>query len=82
MTQLAARGVARRRIVRKMTDEAVARAARRYSSGLSLDAVAAEAEVHQRTLARELRSAGAPIRTRNGWRAACPGTGQRQGRQP
>ena len=75
MTHLAARGVARGRIARKMTDEAVARAARRYTSGLSLDNVAAEAGVHQRTLARELRSSGVPIRTRNGWPAARPGNG-------
>jgi lambda repressor-like predicted transcriptional regulator len=59
--------IARRRVVRKMTDESVAFAAARYEQGASLAVVAREFEVHQRTLARELRKAGAPIRLRRGW---------------
>ena len=61
-------GIARRRVVRKMTDESVARAAGRYEQGASLAVVANEFGVHQRTLARELRRAGASIRPRRGWR--------------
>ena len=61
-------GIARRRVVRKMTDESVARAAARYAQGASLAVVANEFGVHQRTLARELRRAGASIRQRRGWR--------------
>ena len=60
-------GIERRRLVRKMTDESVALAATRYAQGASLVVVASEFEVHQRTLARELRNAGAPIRRRRGW---------------
>ena len=59
-------GIARRRVVRKMTDESVALAAARYEEGASLALVASEFEVHQRTLARELRRAGASIRPRRG----------------
>jgi hypothetical protein len=50
-----------------MTDESVARAAERYEQGASLPVVANELGVHQRTLARELRQAGVPIRRRRGW---------------
>ena len=60
-------GVARRRVVRKMTEESVALAAARYEQGASLAVVASEFGVHQRTLARELRRAGASIRPRRGW---------------
>ena len=60
--------VARRRVVRKMTDKSVALAAARYEQGASLSVVANEFGVHQRTLARELRRAGASIRPRRGWR--------------
>jgi len=60
-------GVARRRVVRKMTDESVVLAAARYEQGASLAVVASEFGVHQRTLARELRRAGAAIRPRRGW---------------
>ena len=59
-------GIARRRVIRKMTDESVARAAARYEEGASLASVASEFRVHQRTLARELRRVGASIRTRRG----------------
>ena len=59
-------GVARRRVVRTMTDESVAMAAARYKPGASLAVVASEFGVHQRTLARELRRAGASIRARRG----------------
>ncbi|MHB1988526.1 MAG: helix-turn-helix domain-containing protein [Acidimicrobiales bacterium] len=61
-------GIARRRVVRKMTDESVALAAARYEQGASLALVASEFGVHQRTLTRELRRAGASIRPRRGWR--------------
>ena len=61
-------GVARRRVVRKMNDESVALAAARYEQGASLAVVASEFGVHQRTLARELRRAGASLRPRRGWR--------------
>ena len=60
-------GVARRRVVRKMTDESVVLAAARYEQGASLAVVASEFGVHQRILVRELRQAGAPIRHRRGW---------------
>jgi len=61
-------GVARRRVIRKMTDETVARADARYEQGASLAVVANEFGVRQRTLARELRRAGTSIRPRRGWR--------------
>jgi transposase-like protein len=61
-------GVTRRRVVRKMNDKSVARAAARYEQGASLAVVASEFGVHQRTLARELRRAGTEIRLRRGWR--------------
>lgn len=54
-------GIARRRVVRKMTDESVARAAARYDQGASLALVASEFGVHERTLAREFRRAEVPI---------------------
>ncbi len=60
-------GIARRRVLRKMTDESVALAAARYEQGASLAVVASELGVHQRTLARELRQAGASLRPRRGW---------------
>jgi len=52
-----------------MTDSMVARASERYAEGLSLVEVAAEYDVHERTLAREFRRAGLSIRQRNGWPA-------------
>lgn len=60
-------GVERRKSVRKMTDRSVRQAARRYSSGDSLKAVASRFNVDARTLAREFRRAGVPIRPRRGW---------------
>ncbi len=59
--------VVRRRIVRKMTDDAVARAAARYRQGASIAAVAATFGVHSKTLAREFHQAGVTIRPRRGW---------------
>ena len=59
--------IARRRVVRKMTDETVTRAAARYREGASLAIAAAEFGVHTRTLAREFRRAGVAIRPRRGW---------------
>ena len=61
-------GIARRRVVRKMTDESVALAAARYEQGASLALVAREFGVHQRTLTREFRRAAVSIRPRRGWR--------------
>ena len=50
-----------------MTDTLVALASERYAEGPSLAAVASELGVHARTLAREFRRAGTPIRARRGW---------------
>jgi AraC-like DNA-binding protein len=60
-------GVPRRRVVRKMTDVQVARAAARYLDGHSLTTVADEFKIHARTLAREFRKARVTIRPRRGW---------------
>ncbi len=57
----------RRRVVRKMTDALVAEAAARYRDGHSLATVAGEFNVDTRTLGREFRKAGIPIRPRRGW---------------
>ncbi len=60
-------GIARRRVVRKMTDGSVASAAAQYEAGASLAVVASAFGVHDRTLARELRRHGVLIRPRRGW---------------
>ena len=60
-------GVARRRVARKMTDTLVAEAALMYIDGHSLKAVADDFKVDTRTLGREFRKAGIPIRPRPGW---------------
>jgi AraC-like DNA-binding protein len=60
--------VARRTVVRKMSDETVTLAAAQYERGASLAAVAGAFGVHERTLAREFRRAGVAIRPRRGWR--------------
>lgn len=67
MSHLDDRKVPRRSAVRKMTDELVASAALRYGESQSLATVAAEFEVHARTLAREFQLAELPVRPRNGW---------------
>ncbi len=67
MHHLAQAGIARRRTVRKMTDQSVAVAAAQYEAGASLAVVAGAFGVHDRTLAREFRRAQAPIRPRRGW---------------
>ncbi len=59
--------IVRRRVVRKMNDETVTRAAARYGEGVSLAVAAAEFGVHTRTLVREFRRAGVAIRPRRGW---------------
>ena len=59
--------VPRRRVVRKMTDAQVTEAAARYRDGHSLATVADEFNVDARTLGREFRRAGVPIRPRRGW---------------
>jgi hypothetical protein len=67
ISHLERRGVARRKVVRKMTDRTVGQAAKRYASGRSLKVVAAQFDVDARTLARGFRRAGVPIRPRRGW---------------
>jgi transposase-like protein len=59
-------GVARRKTARKMTDKSVTRAAAQYLAGAPLTIVAKEFGVHPRTLAKELRRAGTPLRSRPG----------------
>jgi hypothetical protein len=61
------RAVPRRRVVRKMTDVLVAKAAVMYCDGHSLATVANRFKVDTRTLGREFRKAGVPIRPRRGW---------------
>ena len=50
-----------------MTDVQVAEAAARYRDGQSLATVADKFKVDTRTLSREFRKAGVPIRPRRGW---------------
>ena len=59
--------VPRRRVVRKMTDALVAKAAAMYLDGHSLATVANKFKVDTRTLGREFRKAGVLIRLRRGW---------------
>jgi hypothetical protein len=54
-------------VVRKMTDALVAQAAAMYFVGHSLATVANRFKVDTRTLGREFRKAGVPIRPRRGW---------------
>jgi len=61
------RAVPRRRVVRKMTDALVAKAAVMYLDGHSLATVANRFKVDTRTLSREFRKAGVLIRPRRGW---------------
>ena len=61
------RAIERRKSVRKMTDRSVRQAERRYEAGESLNVVAARFGIDARTLAREFRRAGVPIRPRRGW---------------
>jgi AraC-like DNA-binding protein len=67
ITHLDTQGVPRRRVVRKMTDAQVAEAALIYRDGHSLMTVADRFHVDTRTLGREFRKAGVPIRPRRGW---------------
>jgi len=67
ITHLDQHGVARRRVVRKMTDVQVAEAAARYLECHSLAAGADQFNVNTRTVSREFRKAGVPIRPRRGW---------------
>jgi hypothetical protein len=55
-------------VVRKMTDAMVANAAAMYRDGHSLATVADGFQVDTRTLGREFRKAGVPIRPRRGWK--------------
>jgi hypothetical protein len=66
ITHLDRAGIERRRVARKMSDDSVDKAAKRYSEGAPLAVVANEFDVHTRTLAREFRQAGVPIRPRRG----------------
>ncbi len=50
-----------------MTDAVVAEAALMYRDGHSLKTVADKFKVDTRTLGREFRNAGVPIRPRRGW---------------
>jgi uncharacterized protein (DUF433 family) len=59
------KGVERRGSPRKLTDARVSEAADRYAAGLSLAGVAAQFGVCDRTLRREFRKAGVPIRSRS-----------------
>jgi len=61
------RGIERRKSVRKMTDQAVLQAASHYRLGDSIKSVADAFGVDARTLAREFRAAGVPVRPRRGW---------------
>ena len=67
ITHLDQHGVPRRRVVRKLTDALVAEAAVEYLDGHSLATVANRFRVDTRTLGREFRKAGVPIRPRRGW---------------
>ena len=69
MNHLAHGGIARRRMLRKLTDRSVTLAAAQYEAGASLTVVASAFGVHNRTLAREFRRAGVSIRPRRGWHA-------------
>ena len=69
MAHLERAGIARRRVVRKMTDESVAEAAERYERGASLSKVACAFGVHERTITKEFQRAEVSIRPRRGW---CP----------
>lgn len=67
ITHLDRAGIERRRVARKMSDDSVAKAAKRYREGAPLAVVANEFDVHARTLAREFRQADVAIRPRRGW---------------
>jgi AraC-like DNA-binding protein len=67
ITHLDRAGIERRRVTRKMTEDSVARAAKRYGQGASLAVVAQVFGVHASTLAREFSRAGVAIRPRLGW---------------
>ncbi len=67
ISHLDKRGIERRRVVRKMTDELVRDAAADYESGASLAVVARRFEIDGRTLGREFRKAGVEVRPRRGW---------------
>jgi transposase len=66
LAHLERRGVPRRRNTRKLTDDQVSEAARRYRQGDSLDTVAAHFGVSQRTIGRELKTFGVVIRVHHG----------------
>ena len=53
-----------RRTPRKLTDQMVADAAHRYSSGETLAGIAEQLGIAPSTITRELRLAGIPIRRR------------------
>ena len=66
ITHLDRADIDRRRVARKMSDDSVAKAAKRYGDGAPLAVVANEFDFHARTLAREFRRAGVSIRPRRG----------------
>lgn len=67
MAHLERAGIARRRVVRKLTGQSVAVATAQYETGASLADVASAFGVHDRTLAREFHRTGVPIRPRRSW---------------
>ena len=67
ISHLDRRIVERRKVFRKMTDQSVREAAGHDEAGESLKIVGARFGVDERTLAREFRDAGAPMRLRRGW---------------
>ena len=60
-------GIARRRRVRKLTNELVHEAGRLYATGLSLKHVAARFDVNKTTIRNEFTRAGIQVRPRRGW---------------
>ncbi len=66
IAQLDRSEVLRRKVARKLTDELVAAAAEQYALGDSLLTVANAFGVVERTLSREFKRAGVPIRSRRG----------------
>ena len=67
ISHLDRRGIKRRKVVRKMTDRSVRHAAKHYEAGESLKVVAVRFDIDAKTLAREFRRSGVPIRPRRGW---------------
>ena len=54
-------------VLRRLTDAEIKQVIQQYRAGASLAVVAGAFGLHDRTLAREFRRAGVPIRPRRGW---------------